>query len=180
MKKALLLGVALLLIASVVSAQLPPQGYIGLYADDNHSSWCINATGSQTMYCFVLPPEAGMKCIEISTVLSSANIAVFSPIYNDDVAQPVMGGVPGDLAACFNSCWGEWVMAFSATLFIMAPTPESVVLEAFTGSPYLKILDCAGLEVEALPMTYLYTNTDPCPGTANQESTWGAIKNMYE
>jgi hypothetical protein len=180
MKKALLLGVALLLIASVVSAQLPPQGFIGLYVDDAHTTWCIEGTGSFTMYCFVLPTVDGMKCIEIKTVLSSANIAVFSPVYNADVAQPVMGGVPGDLAACFNSCWGEWVQAFSATLFIMAATPESVTMEPFTGSPYLKILDCTGLETEALPLTYVYTNYAECPGNANQESTWGAIKNMYE
>jgi hypothetical protein len=180
MKKALLLGVALLLIASVASAQLPPQGFMGLYADANHTEWCIYGTGSFTMYLFVLPPEAGMKCVELSTVLSSTNIAVFSPMYNADVQQPVMGGVPGDLAACFGNCWLEWVDVFSATLFIMAPTPESVIMEPFTGSPTLKILDCGGLETEALPMTYLYTNTDPCPGIATKESTWGAIKNMYE
>ena len=33
MKKGLLLGIALLVIASAVSAQAPPQGYFGLFFD---------------------------------------------------------------------------------------------------------------------------------------------------
>jgi hypothetical protein len=93
-----------------------------------------------------------------------------------------MGGVPGDLAACFGNCWYEWVQVFSATLFIMAPTEESVSIGAFTGSPYPKILDCLlpANEVEAIKWTYLYTNYAECPAYATRESTWGAIKNMYE
>jgi hypothetical protein len=180
MKKGLLLGVALLLIASVASAQLPPQGFIGLFWDDMHTEWCVTGMGSMTMYCFVLPPEMGMDCVELRTVLSSTNIAVFSPVYNSDVQQPVMGGVPGDLAACFGSCWGEWVRVFSATLFVMAGTPEMITLAPFTGSPYLKILDCTGYEGEALKYVDLYINNPDCPETSTKESTWGAIKNMYE
>lgn len=182
MKKGLLLGVALLLIASVASAQLPPQGFIGLFADDLHTEWCVTGTGSMVLYCFVLPPENGLDCVELRTVLSSATaLAVFSPVYNADVMQPVMGGVPGDLAACFGSCWGEWVRVFSATLFVMAPTPEMITLEPFTGSPYLKILDCTGIEGEALKYVDLYVNQgENCPETGTRESTWGAIKNMYE
>ena len=182
MKRILFVMVMVLLVSTAVSAQLPPQGYIGLFVNDTHTNWCITGTGSYTLYCFVIPNDDGMKCIEISTVLSSANIAVFTPLYHPDVAQPVMGGVPGDLAACFGNCWYDWVQVFSATLFIMAPTPESVTLAPFTGSPYIKILDCLSpaTELEAIEFTYVYTNTDPCPGTPNQESTWGAIKNMYE
>ena len=52
-----------LLVSSSIYAQLPPQGFIGLYSDEEHTDWCIYGTGVHTFYCFVLPPEAGMKCI---------------------------------------------------------------------------------------------------------------------
>ena len=152
-----------LLVFSAVSAQLPPQGYIGLFADENHTNICINGNGAFTFYCFVLPSESGLKCLELSTEVSSYNIAVWGPVYNPDTSEPVMGSVPGDLAMCFNSCHDTgWVMAFSATLFVITPTVEMIALEPFSGSPYMKILNCEGVEVEALPYTYLYVNDPWC------------------
>ena len=182
MKRILLVMVMVVLVSTAVSAQLPPQGYFGLFVDDTRANWCITGTGSFTIYLFVLPNVDGMKCIELKTVVSSANIAVFSAVYNPDVAQPIMGGVPGDLAACFGNCYYDWVQVFSATLFLMAPTAESVTMEPFTGSPYMKTLDCLtpANELETIAWTYVYTNYAECPPYANQESTWGAIKNMYQ
>ena len=111
-----------------------------------------------TVYCFALPSENGLKCVEMSTILSSENISVFDPIYNSDIREPVFGGVPGHLAACFGSCWAEWVQVYSATLFVIAPLEDVVSLEPCPGSPYIKFLDCASVEAEALPYTYLYIN----------------------
>lgn len=181
MKRILLVTVMVLLVATAVSAQLPPKGYVGFFADVGRSSWCITGMGSFTLYFFALPPQGGMDCVEIRSVLSSGNIAVFNPVYHADVLEPVMGGVPGDLAACFGNCWYNWVQVFSATIFIMAATPETVSIAPFTGSPYPKILDCLvpANEKEAIPFTYLYTNTSPCPPIGNSESTWGAIKSLY-
>ncbi len=163
MKRMAIYFVLILLVSSYASAQLPPQGYIGLFEDEGRVDWCIDGTGVFTFYCFALPPETGLKCIELQTVLSSDNIAVFGPNYHPDAVGPILGGVPGNLALCFNSCHSTtWVMAFSATLLVMDTTLESITLEPFTGSPYLKILNCEGVEVEALPYDQLYINDPNC------------------
>ena len=152
-----------LLVSSSIYAQLPPQGFIGLYSDEEHTDWCIYGTGVHTFYCFVQPPGAGLKCIELKTVLSSDNIFVVSPIFHPDHAEPVMGSVPGNLALCFNSCHSTgWVMAFSAQVIVVNTTLESITLEPFTGSPYMKILNCEGVEVEALHFPDIYINDPYC------------------
>lgn len=182
MKKGLLLGVALLLIASVVSAQLPPQGYFGLFLDEERMSWCIEGTETTMFYFFALPPAEGLKCVELKLVIP-AGFFIFAETYHADVKTPVMGTLPGGVAACFNICQMEgWVQVCSAMLMIGSDVPTEIPIVAMEGSPYPKILNCSdpAVEVEALPYNYLYTNTFPCPGIANSESTWGAIKNMYE
>ena len=162
MKRIMVFLALSLLVFSAVSAQLPPQGFIGLWADEDHSYHCVNGTGMHTFYCFALPPETGLKCIELKTVLSSNNVMVFSPIFNENSIEPILGGVPGDLAMCFNSCQTDWVMAFSAQLFVLDTSLETIILEPFTGSPYLKILNCEGVEVEALAYSDLYINDPNC------------------
>ena len=184
MKRILLVMVIVLLVSTAVSAQLPPQGYIGLFADTGRNTWCINDTGQFPFYCFVLPPEGGMDSIEMSTVLSSANLAVFGLVYHPDIIL-TMGSFPGDLVATFGNCQNAWTQLFSATVFIMGVDPESVTLGAHSLGDYPLILTCfvppdLGVETEAIIWTHLYTNYVVCPDYANQESTWGAIKNMYE
>lgn len=158
----------------------PPSGYVGLFADELHTQWCIYGTGIFTFYCFVLPSATGLDCVELRITLSSSNIWVFNAVYHPDVLMPILGGVPGDMAACFASCWYEWIYVFRATVYVMTATQEMVSIDPFTGSPYPKILDCTGIETEAYAYTNLYINILECYPTSVRESTWGAIKNMYE
>ena len=181
MKKVLLLGVALLLIANVASAQLPPQPYYGLFYDVDRTDWCFEGAGTVTFYFFVLPTEAGVKCVELM-VPPPDGFFIFGETYNADVLTPVMGSLPNGLAACFGNCYYEWVQVLSATLMIGNMDPQEIAIQAFPGSDWPKTLDCndPANELETLAYNNLYTNTVPCPGIANTESTWGAIKNMYE
>lgn len=182
MKKGLLLGIALLVIASAVSAQAPPQGYFGLFYDEGGTTWCFTGAGMTTIYFLALPPADGLKCVELQVIIP-AGFYLFGEVFNPDVKTPVMGTLATGMAACFNTCQqGEWTLVCSATFMVADMLPQTIVIEEMEGSPYPKILDCLdpANELEAYPYTYLYTNTDPCPGIANKESTWGAIKNMYE
>ena len=64
MRKALLLGLALLFVASAASAQL---GYIGLYVDDTRSEWCARGQAAfypVTMWIWCLPGVNGQICAE--------------------------------------------------------------------------------------------------------------------
>lgn len=157
-------------------------GYIGLFSNSEASNWCITGMGIFDWYLYALPVATeGMMCVELRTELSSSNIAVFNAYFGELILQPVLGGVPGDLAACFSYCQaGDWVRVFGATVSVMSTSTESIVIEPFTASPYPKFLDCSGVERETLVLTNLGINDSYCGIISVRESTWGAIKNMYE
>lgn len=190
MRSLILLSVILLLFCQTARAERDdlsccpvPGGYIGLFADEEHSTWCLEGAGMYTFYLFALPLSSeGMRCVELRTVVNSPDVAVFAPIYNELVKEPILGGIPGNLAVCFKVCLIEdWVRIFSASAFVMAANEASITIEAFTGSPYPKFLDCGGVEVEANIYTYLWINMPwGCYMTPVKESTWGAIKDMYK
>lgn len=179
MKKALLLGAALMLIAGSASAQ-----YMGLYTDATHSEWCVeNGVGVVTVYVFGGPTVDGMECLELSTTTSGdGTFMAFAPTWHPDVVDPKMGGFPDEnLAACWGSCWDDWQWLLNAGLYLTNAEPITITIGAFTGSPYPKILTCQGLEIEAYPMTNFCINQTCCPPiNAVEESSWGAIKNLYE
>jgi hypothetical protein len=67
MKRMILLALILLLPSSRLIAQLPPQGYIGLFTDDSHNEWCVANIGgiyNFTMWVWCLPSERGQMCVE--------------------------------------------------------------------------------------------------------------------
>ncbi len=181
MKRILLVMVMVLLVSSVVSAQPPPQGYFGLFFDVNRVNWCYNGVGTTTFYFFAIPNSDGLKCVELMTPLP-AGFFMFGEVFHPDVLSPVMGSLPAGLAACFGNCYYEWVQVLSGTLMIPNMDPAEIMIDAFPLSPYPKILDCLdpAHELEAISWTSIYTNYVVCPGYSSTESTWGAIKNMYE
>ncbi|MCK4350713.1 MAG: hypothetical protein KAX13_07635 [Candidatus Krumholzibacteria bacterium] len=181
MKKVLLLGVALLLIASVTSAQLPPQGYIGLYADGDHVNGCAVGVVFVPFYCFVLPPEGGMDSVEFSTTLGTGVAGVMNLVVNPDIIL-TMGSVPGDYVATFGSCQGAWTEVFHADAYVPSDVePSFIYMGAHSLNDYPLILTCDIIETEALISTDLHVNDADCTDpVAAKESTWGAIKNMYE
>ncbi len=181
MKRILLVMVMVLLVSSIVSAQLPPQPYFGLFFDVNMTTWCYNGVGMTTIYFFAIPNSDGLKCVELMTPLPP-DFFIFGEAYHPDILSPVMGTLPSGLAACFGNCYFEWIQVLSATLMIPNLDPAEILIDAFPGSDYPKMLDCLdpANELEAIPWTSLYTNYAVCPSYSNTESTWGAIKNMYQ
>jgi hypothetical protein len=179
MKKALLLGVGLLLVANVASAQLPPTGYIGLFADAERAVWCVGP-GSYTIYCYALPTPDGLDSVEFNSS-PTPNVIVYMPELNDDIILS-MGNFPGDLVATFGTCWLEWTVVATATMLVSDANLGGVTLGNYTGSTMMKMVDCVGDEEEMLEYTHIYANDPDCPPeiVASRESTWGAIKNMYE
>lgn len=181
MKKALLLGAALMFIAGSASAQI-----IGMYTDDTHTSWCVESAAAQgnmvTVYIFGSPNADGMTCLEFSTTTEGGGYMAFTPTWADDIASPQMGSFPdNDLGACWQGCKDDWAWLLNATLFITSPEAMTISFGAFTGSPYIKILTCLGDEIEAYAFSNFCINQPCCPpNTAVEESSWGAIKNLYE
>ena len=183
MKKALLLSAALMFIASGVSAQL-----IGLYVDAERTSWeATAASGIVYVYVFAQPNTDGMTCLELRTEASNTNFMAFATTWAPDAAEARMGNIPDqNLVGCWTSCKFEWTWLCNAGMFMMSGDELIISIAPYTDQPYPKILDCVdpANELPAMACTPVCINAlepclDPCDN-AVEESTWGAIKNLYE
>jgi len=182
MKKVLLLGLALLFVSGAVSAQ-----QFALYNDeDRTTSSVLDVTSGMFVraYLFANPNADGVICIELSVAASGGAFMPFASVYHPDVAQPVLaGGFPtGDVGGCWNTCKYDWTYFVYCDLFVQSTDPIYLVIGGFQGppvQPWSKILTCPpSEEIEGFVLINFCIN-DTCEN-AVEESTWGAIKNMYE
>ncbi len=178
MKKLFVLGCMLAVFVAPASAQLPANAYFGLFIDEARTDWCVSGLGAQTMYLMVLPGEGGLLCSELSVTLVGTGVLFFQPTYNPDTAQPVMGGVPGDMSHCFNTCKTDWIYAYSVQMLVQTEDPIYLEIGPHSIQPYPIWLDCTMSEGEAIPFTNFYING--CGPIGVEESSWGAIKSLYE
>lgn len=181
MKKLLLFGIALMLIAPPVSAQLPATPYLALYEDVVRSDWCVTGIGFVNMYLFVLPNVDGAVCAELSISVTGAGAGGLMwgvPTYHVDVVEPVMGSVPGEMGVCFGDCKMDWIYFYNVGILVQTVEPARAEIGVFGTSPYPKVLDCLGAEPEAIIFNHYYIND--CGPVAVDESSWGAIKSLYE
>ena len=178
MKKVTLLVIALLFVSGSVSGQA-----LSLYADADRTTWELSGLPQYSlvsMYLFVAPTEDGVKCVELNVSALCGAYMPFVPVYNPDVRDPIMGTIPGDLACCLQSCHLDWVWICNVTILLQA-TPLNFWVQPFQGppvQPFPKIVTCLDDEIEAYIWRPLIIN-GYCE-TAVEESSWGAIKSMYE
>ena len=184
MKKLLLFGILLMMIASPLSAQLPATPYLALFEDDARSDWCVDGIGFVTMYLFMLPMTDGAICAELSTAVTGTGAGALmwmAPTYHPDIADPVLGAVPGDMGVCFLSCKTDWVYFYSVGILVQGVDPARVEIGPYGVSPYPIVLDCTpapdAIEYEAIIYNHFYIND--CGPVSVDESSWGAIKNLY-
>ncbi len=186
MKRYLMIFLAVLLFSTAASAQT--RGYIGLFADDTHTSWCGSAAsipGSFTMYVFILPWADGTKGVEFMLDYpEEASIIATTETWDPDYL--VMGNLGSGVSGVITDCQFGWNVI--ATQMIITTSAAqgviSVVAHPTAGGPNMN--ECEGDRpiYPAVAFTNLYVNyqdgVDPeCSETATAERTWGAIKSMY-
>ncbi len=184
-KKVTILGLALLLVSGAASAQ-----WISLFTDEERSSSSILYVPSgsiEEVYLFAHPSAEGVTCIELNSfTLGDGSIQSFAAVYNEDVAPPVMGTFPNsDLAGCFQTCHQDWAWFCRASLLYLSSGGEwcCIYVRALQGppvQPYPKFLTCGGDEIQAYPFCEFCINAPSLCEVAVEESSWGAIKEMYK
>ncbi len=186
MNRYLMVFLAVLLFSTAASAQT--DGYIGLFADVDHTTWCGAAAsipGSFTMYIYCLPRADGTFCAEF--MLNYPNDpTIITGAGNFDPAMPiVMGDLATGVSACYAECRTGWLM-IASQLIITTSTNQGIISIAphpEAGGP--NFTECEGLRPIYVAKIFnsLYINYDPaapeCSETATAEMTWGAIKSMY-
>ena len=182
MKRILLLGLALLFVSSAISAQ-----QIAMYTDETRASWCAVDIGPYMdvyIYLFVGPTQAGIKCIDINATHEGGAFRAFAPTWNEDDVNPgaTLGTFPdNDLATCFFACQYDWNWVCRGELMLLDIDPARFWLRPSQDplQPNMWVLTCEpSEEVELFALTDFYINS--CGPISVEESSWGAIKSLYE
>jgi len=182
MKKVLLLGIAMLLVATVVNAT--PYPYVGVYFDENRSSYCATGPGEVTLYVFVLPSDNGATAAELKMEVTG-NIFAGSWTTNTSIINLTMGDIATGMSFAYINCMTDWNYVGTMSVFLLdATTPGGAVLGPHNQTGFMGTANCddeAGRPKEdAVVLTNAYFNTDPCPEVGTEDASWGAIKSLFE
>ena len=178
MKKMLLIASALMMISAAVYAG--PYYYMGLYSDEGHSFCSYFNPGGLTqieMYIFVLPGDPGLKAAQFNIIYPS-NVIKSTVTCNPDLL-PTFDCTEG-ICATFMSCHTDWVWTHHQTLYVKDTTPSFIKLQPYPGEQYLLVSSCEDgyPEYHARLLNNLALNQE-CV-IADEETSWGAIKDMYK
>ena len=187
MKKVLLLAVALMLVASVANAQLPPVGYIGLFAGEDHSSWCVTGVGFYPieMWVMCLPSYLGQICAEFM-VAYPANTIQSTVTWNDAIISVSLGDLPNGLSVCYIDCLWDWHWIAHQTVYVTDPTMTYIEIVGHPDIATYQFANCEpGFPVEpCIKLTNLYLNAaagiPECDAMGTADASWGAIKSMVD
>lgn len=183
MKKILLYGLMFLVCAAPASVQAQANTYIGLFSDEARTGWCVSGTGMMTLYFIVLPGDDGLKCLDMSTTINGTGVVFSAPTWHEEVKDAMLGSFPDDaLALCLWNCQYDWITLATVGGYIMSTDPITIEIGPNWDQPvppdYPVYMNCAEVEREAIPFTTFYINGE-CGPIAVEESSWGAIKNLY-
>jgi len=186
MKKALLLAFAILLISGAVNAQLPPDGYIGLYADEAHSTQCVNGTGFYpfTLWIWCWPSVRGQICAEF-LVQYPANVITSTVTPNDAIISVTLGDLANGMSVCYVGCELDWNWPFQQAMYCTDPTQTMITIGAHPDVGVYQFANCdSGYPTEpciAYPSLLLNVLPDDCPEiVGTEETSWGAIKSLFK
>ena len=188
MKKYLMVFLMVLLFSTAVSAQT--QGYIGLFADVTHTSWCASAAsvpGNFNMWIYCLPRSDGMFCAEFMIQMPADPTLILATATPQAGYSIIMGNLTTGVSICFNSCQTDWVWIYQVLMVDTAGNQNmvSIVPHPTAGGPnFANCVEPLRPIYDAVVFNNLYVNyvdgVDPeCDETGTAPASWGAIKSLY-
>lgn len=182
MKKALLIGFAMLFVASAVSAapNCCEWGYIGLFADGGHSVCNVNAPAPFfpfTMWVWCMPSIRGMQAAEFM-VAYPANV-IGSTVTQNPLINVALGSLNAGISVSFSECQATWQWTHQQSCFLMDMNANTIQIVAHPGSGVYQFATCEiGFPLEPTTrLTHLYLNQNCVYAT--QDASWGAIKSLF-
>jgi hypothetical protein len=180
-----ILALAGIIFTTPLQAQLPQDAYVGLYADNEHSQWCVNGEGGYAfdMWIWILPSERGVLCVE-HDIRFPSNIIEGAIVYNSSVvfSEPTP---PAEYSMWYKECQLDWHWTARQTLSVTSNEPSLIEIIPDPNSGECQVGTCQNCSPAELFVLYtaLFVNFPPddavCKGTATSSSTWGAIKSLF-
>lgn len=181
--RTLLLTVVIAAILTT-SAAAYDYGYIGLFADETRTSWCLESTPyvAFDMYVFCLPSDNGVRAVEFSIGMPPTYIIATST--PGPAVSVTLGNHLDGISYSLYLCATDWILLDYCTVLPMAPGQAPIWLEGHGDTGQMSIANCLpGYPMEqAIAYTSLFVNYPPgspeCSGVGTEETSWGAIKEM--
>ena len=185
MRKLLLTVVAVALLTTTAAAY--EKGYVGLFADETRSSWCFEAAVypfAFDVWVYCLPSENGVRAAEFS-------LGELPPDYFLTGTAPgpaisvTMGDVLYGISYSTYLCQTDWFLLDIYSMVATASGQASIWIDGHGDTGLISLANClAGHPIEdAYVYTSIFVNhpldSPECTGVGTEESSWGAIKNMY-
>jgi hypothetical protein len=180
-----------LLLPAALPAQAPPVSYLGLYADEGRTGWCVSGTAPYPVDVWVYMKLGEIGAWGYSFDLEVPdNVEVLSMELNR-YEGPILclpPGCPDGIYGTFNLCFHpprfDWIWIVHATVSVTDGNPSTIRIVPNPDDGTIRVENC-DFEYENAPvLTNLYVNYPPsaseCGSLPVQTSTWGAIKGMYE
>jgi hypothetical protein len=181
---------AALLLPVTLQAQTPPVGYLGVYADEAATSWCVSGTAPYQidLWIYLLIGENGAERYSFDIEYPS-NVDVIDTDINDNSgpSECIPPFCPQGINGWFGMCLA-WPMSSSvwlvhATLNVMDETPSIVRIVPNPDHGTIRLRDCDGAYEYPPVLTHLNVNypssATECGALPVENKTWGAIKNLY-
>jgi hypothetical protein len=183
--KILLVAFLLFISIGTTHAQLPQTAYIGLFADENHTSWCVNGEAFYgcEVWVWVLTSERGVMCVEFKVEYPDNVIqSTITQCWGDitlDIEDPTIG-----YSACVMECRLEWFCVFGQQLYVVSAEQTHLEIVPHVDVDAYQVANCEpGYPIEpVIKLTDLYVNREPndpvCAGVGTGSASWGAIKRL--
>jgi hypothetical protein len=166
MKKVLLLMVAVLMIASVATADV-----IGVYTDATASS-CVLAAGFTSSATVIHKFTAGATSSRWKIAFPAG-----TQFFSFATAFVPIGSPVNDLALGYGQCLSG---SFALGTLVAILTPGQMDVLAADGFPEILYTDCNFGEHPGFGgHAYVAVTAGPCDPNASQNSTWGQVKALY-
>jgi hypothetical protein len=182
MKRALLLGAAILFLAGSTAAVPPPIGYIGVFADGAHSiAYLCPAQYEQFQaWIWILPGTHGVQAAEFA-VSFPATTLVLATVQHPNITV-ALGALSTGISVSFGEAWcqTDWVWTHHLTMMSLAVVQTWIAIiphPRVLPVPAYHVATCElGYPIERLSyLTPLYL----CQSWGVEESSWGAIKSLF-
>ena len=185
MRKLLLIAVLTAVLAAPASAT--EYGYVGLFADETRATWCLDAVPylAFDVFVFALPSDDGIMAVEFS-------LADLSPahVLTGTTPGPYVSVAMGDLFSGISYglllCQNEPVLLDIFHMMALTDAQTALWLEGHGDHGEIRIASCLpGYPTDvAYAYSSVFVNYAPdapeCMGVATEETSWGAIKGMFE
>jgi hypothetical protein len=172
---------AIIVLPVIVYSQSNSNGYIGLFIDDAHSSWCVTFSGefqALEVWVWCLPGVNGVICANFDLHYPS-NIIVSTSYINEDIFSPSLSNTECLPGYCYKECQYDWHWIYRTVFYITDYEPSYIEIIDHPVCGYYHLNNCeeGHPEETCKILTNLYINS--CEPYAVQESSWGVIKSLF-